>query len=477
MPDIPSRSTSGVRGEGDDYQHLVTLNEALRAVRGNGTRSITVEAANSGNVDDVVIDGEDGTTRYTQVKHAVDGQTPVSSDYLLAPTRKGRRSLLQRFYASWLRLGGRATRPHMRLVTDRDIDPRDPVLKMLDRKSSLFSTALSSGKLREERVEWATHLQTDEEQLMYLLEDLRIETGRSIRAEQETAQILLELLGFNSDRRALDSGIVLVREWVQERNRTLTVDDLAEILTNRIGRVAAPEALLVIEGIDDHSSTEDADVALRFVDLYDGSDSYRRVSFKAAGDWQNQVWPALTQAGRRLRDEGKHSVHVAGAMRLPMWFGAGCALRNAEGFKVSMTHEGERWASIDQGDDVQLDVTLEQCSDDGRMAVVVSIAAEAAEAAASHANEAGIGTILTLSPTLGARYGAVPDGSTAARLAVSIRDRLRSSLTPEVTELHLYLAVPDGLALLLGHFWNRLRPTVVYEDTPSGYVRALLISA
>ena len=30
--------------------------------------------------------------------------------------------------------------------------------------------------------------------------------------------------------------------------------------------------------------------------------------------------------------------------------------------------------------------------------------------------------------------------------------------------VHLFLAGPLGLALLLGHRWNRERPTVVYED-------------
>ena len=30
--------------------------------------------------------------------------------------------------------------------------------------------------------------------------------------------------------------------------------------------------------------------------------------------------------------------------------------------------------------------------------------------------------------------------------------------------VHLFLDDPDGLALLIGHRWNRVAPTVVYED-------------
>src|SRR5688500_5949503 len=136
MTDVPSRNRSGVRTEGDDYQHLVTLNEVLRAIRGNGVRAVTVEADDAGNVDDVVSHADDGPFRFTQVKHAVDAATPVSAEYLLAPTRKGARSLLQRFRDSWqlLRSGGR--NPEMVLVTDRGIDPNDDVFRKLDRRTS-----------------------------------------------------------------------------------------------------------------------------------------------------------------------------------------------------------------------------------------------------------------------------------------------------------------------------------------------------
>ncbi|MFJ5865067.1 SAVED domain-containing protein [Streptomyces parvus] len=44
---------------------------------------------------------------------------------------------------------------------------------------------------------------------------------------------------------------------------------------------------------------------------------------------------------------------------------------------------------------------------------------------------------------------------------------------------HLFLACPMGLALLLGHRWNRLRPTVVYEDvgTVDAYEPAFFVHA
>ena len=43
--------------------------------------------------------------------------------------------------------------------------------------------------------------------------------------------------------------------------------------------------------------------------------------------------------------------------------------------------------------------------------------------------------------------------------------------------VHLFLATPIGLALLLGHRWNRVAPTIVYDDLPPGYEAAFTISA
>ena len=60
---------------------------------------------------------------------------------------------------------------------------------------------------------------------------------------------------------------------------------------------------------------------------------------------------------------------------------------------------------------------------------------------------------------------------TAALLLVSAR--------PGTDKVHLFLAGPGGFALLLGHRWNRVRPTFVYEHlgTGRGYTPAYEIPA
>ncbi len=476
MTDVPSRNRSGVRGEGDEYQHLVTLNDVLRAIRGNGIRAVTVEADDAGNVDDIVLHDGNGPCRFTQVKHAVDAQTPVSAEYLLKPTRRGQRSLLQRFRDSWLRLRERAT-PMMVLVTDRGIDPNDDVFKILDRKSSRLVPDFADKSLDEQRAAWAAHLELDEDEMLEFLGCLHFKTGREMGDERELAQVQLATLGLGSDQRAIDSAMAFVREWVQERERTMTVDEMAQALTDRVGRQADPRGLLVVEAIDDHADRDAADVSLRFVELYDGDDPYARTRLHDEADWQDVVWPQLRDAAATFKGRGIRDIVVDGPMRLAMWFGSGCALRGVEGFQVSMNQNGQIWSSVEYGTSPELVVDVVDIIEDPRVAVVVSVATDASQDALEHAKRVGVGRVVLVAPQAGSRNGAVQDGPTAVALAEAIRNAVRDNLERRNTEVHLYLATPAGLALLLGNRWNRVRPTVVYEFTPAGYARTLEVLA
>lgn len=95
----------------------------------------------------------------------------------------------------------------------------------------------------------------------------------------------------------------------------------------------------------------------------------------------------------------------------------------------------------------------------------------------ANATAVGAGKALVLTPKGGARNGLVQALGTATAPAEQIRNVVRSRLEPETTQILLHLATPAGLALLLGHRWNRMRPTMPYEYTPDGYIRTFQIPA
>jgi hypothetical protein len=54
--------------------------------------------------------------------------------------------------------------------------------------------------------------------------------------------------------------------------------------------------------------------------------------------------------------------------------------------------------------------------------------------------------------------------------ALAVRDAVRRAVrTAETRRIHLFMSGPAGGALLLGHFWNRVCTTLVYEDLSPGY--------
>lgn len=85
--------------------------------------------------------------------------------------------------------------------------------------------------------------------------------------------------------------------------------------------------------------------------------------------------------------------------------------------------------------------------------------------------------LVVLSPPGGPRDNAVASPEDACALAIGLRDAARRAARGH-PRVHLFLAGPMGLSLLLGHRWNRVAPTTVYEDLAAlGYEAAFTVSA
>lgn len=107
------------------------------------------------------------------------------------------------------------------------------------------------------------------------------------------------------------------------------------------------------------------------------------------------------------------------------------------------------------------------------LAVAVGVAVDPTTAVLGYIQAAAlpIDHLLTILPAQGADDQAVASARQAVTYAQKIRDLVREDLErhPDTQRIHLFLAGPGGLALLLGHRWNRTRPTVVYEHLGPGH--------
>lgn len=491
MTDVPARPASGVRIAGDDYQHLVTWNELLHALLPTSTAThITVEAPDAGNLDDIVVEHHIDETVYTQVKHAVDATTPVGHAYLLrsgtGTNERSRRSLLARFRDSWVDLRERGPLK-MQLVTDREVDPTDPLLRLLDRRTELLVPSILLDGLPQAavaaRAEWADHLGVDQEELIDMLSRLRFRTGRPYNAEDERAQTLMWGHGLRIGPQGLANGLALVRGWVQERWRRRSVEQLREIIADSCDVANDAGALLVVEAIDDDPHPEDGTEHIRFVEHYDGDDPNSRRQLRDPDDWQGVVRPAIVAAAERLRASGHRRVVVRGAMRLPVWFAVGAGLRHVRGFSVAGLQHGGLWSSDDATAPFpEMEVTHTEIGRGTELAVAVGVATDPTTAVAGFVRAAGlpVARLITLTPPGGTGPEAVPDSTSAARLAVAAKAAVVQELDERGADMiHLFLATPGGFGLLLGHRWNALRPTTVYEHLGAGrgYAPTITVAA
>lgn len=488
MSDVPSRSPSGVRTEGDEYQNLVAWNAALHALlMERDVVAVTVERPDSGNVDDVVVERADGSAEYTQVKHAVDAKTPVGYRWLTARQGAGGKSLLKKFYDSYCQLSAGTRPPAMCLVTDREIDPGDSVMRLLDRRTCRLVPDIRRSEADEGRRHWAEHLEIDEDELVRFLASLRFSTSRSFPDEEKHARELMNAAGLNHNQRALDSAHGFVREWVQQRERRLTIAEFRERAEERVGRRRPPGALVVIEAIDDDPHRADAAEVIRFVDKYRGDSPHRRRELHDPAQWQ-AINTEIIEAAERLRGRGVGRVLVRGAMRLPVWFAAGAAFRHVRGFEVAAMQGQDAWASEDaapsstQGNESLVRTNNTETGLGPDLAIAVGIATDPHDEALKHieTEELPIGTFTSITPSSGPSQTAISSSASAATVAISIRHAIgRTLIDTRAEHIHLFLATPGALALLLGHRWNALRTTTVYEHLGigRGYIPTFVVDS
>jgi hypothetical protein len=447
--------------------------------------SVAVEALQAGNVDDVVITRGAGPADYYQVKATVAAREMVSSAWLLAPTRRGGPSILQKFWQSWNQLRADGHQARLTLLTNRPLDITDPVLQGRDRNDYLAGALRrapgrsSAGRARRA---WAEHLGTPEEELCRFLDDLRVRTDASEATWRQHVTDVAEGLGLRTDEPAIRLGIGEVREWIKQTRLARTPENIADAV-QRLGlRAANPKAVLVVQALEHEPVTGDATIVLDWVEHFSGEEPRTRRGLRQPEAWDSVLRPQLQAAVRATREAGYHHVLVRGQMRLPCWLAVGAHLSEVAGFHVTSLQLGMLWSSVDTGHALDQPPIILHDTVTGTgadLAVAIAIATDPTPDIQAYLDTVpGAGRYLAVSLPPGPGRRMITSSAHATATAVAIRDLVRQlARQHSATRLHLFLAVPHGLALLLGHLWDRMPPTLLYEDLGAGnaYQPAFLI--
>lgn len=474
IPDRPSARGAAIAG--DDYQHLFTWVQALRLLLTNeGVIGIGLEVGGGHNVDDVVVRFGTRAPLYHQVKFVTDERAPLSYDWFTEPAG-AQRSPLQRFYDSFTTLTVEGERPSMVLVTNRWPVDSDPILKHVDGRTHKLLPRLrepgshsDSGRAR--RV-WADHLGISEEQLFELLEYFEIRAGLSSLEElRDNCRWLMGYAGLQADLNAVDIGIGEMRRLVRDGIRELDEALLREIIAEKRLAAEGKRATLLVEQIDHDPWPELATASVDWVDRFEGDEPAARRQLRDPEAWNNELRPELRDAVARIRQLDVRDVWLAGKMRLAAGFLAGFELSDVAGFAVAVQQRDEEWAS--SGDRVDIAVVTEtiEIGRGDELAIGVSVAADLTEDVRAYIDQEGLAIrrLVIIRPEAGIGPAAIGRPDEARGLAVAIRDACRAEVRGVMVPLlHLFPAAPLGLAVLLGHAWNWMPETILYESLGAG---------
>jgi len=453
----------------------VAWNRILRASRSGLLAAVEIEALEANNVDDLVIHLSDGRSSYAQIRFAVDATTPLNQEYLTEIKAARGTSVFQKLYESFQQLG--AEHHDLMLITNRSADVTDPVFALIDGRTELIAPGLAQARPHSAagmaRQALADHLGCTEEQLLQFLGNLHFRVGRTYQGELEAARDVMNAAGLMSDDASVRQGIDLVRRWVLEGRRRLDVADIDAEIAGLDLRTGEPGSVLIIQALLHDPAAIDADEALDWVDLFEGDSPAARRRTKDPDVYKMTMQPQLNAAAEHIIATGRGRILVLGAMRLPAAFAVGAALPKVRGVELSRRQGNQLWSTHAQPEGpVDLEIVGSGLDQGRDVAIVVGLTNNPHDDVVEYARFVGLPVreVLTLMPSNGPADDVVTSSGHAVAWATALRDAVREQLTPyRECKIHLFLACPGALAMILGHRWNRVLPTLTYEDVIGSY--------
>lgn len=464
-------SASGARIRGDDYQHLFTWLQVLRAIgAGSGITKIGIEDPAAGNADDITLYMGDGGRECYQIKSAVDARKTVGKEWLTKQSKSGGPSMIQGFYRLWANERSEH-KPKITLVTNRLPTSADPLLSMIDGSDCTVARGLRQARPKSQagivRRDLAKHLEVTEKEVVQFFQDLRFMLGRS---NVDLIQLVREhmfVTGLRHDEDAVIRGVGIVRGWVTGGKRTITRAELWRDVEPLKQFGNTPTASVLVQAIDCDPVPEAATIALDWVGLFPENEPRVRRQPIDPAMWNDLFRPELRRAVRNLRAQGHTHILVKGYMRLPTWFVAGVELCKTAGFQVASFQDQEVWSSTGELSSITVEHTITAVSIGQDLAVGISLAVDLSEDVLMyiHKQQISVGKYAHIYPAGGAGSQAIGNASEARGGAYKIRNLVRCLVQEyRPDKIHLFLAGPHGVMLLLGHWWDRMPPTQIYED-------------
>lgn len=384
---------------------------------------------------------------------------------------------LQKLWKSWRNLKAAEVSPRLALYTNRPLDVNDPLLKLRDgQRNTLTPRAAevtpSSGAGKRMR-EWAEHIGANQEELLEMLSNLEIHTEVSLLMLQERTSDRMAANHLQHDTDAVERGVSTIRAWVIAGVRRVDRGALITKIEEKKLRGDVRRANLVVQAIDHWPLAESATASVDWVQLFDGDAPTTRRQLKDPALWNGKIYQELRAAEERIRQMGFERLLVQGHARLPLWFAVGAQFADTRGYHVQCNQREDLWTSDVQPSVCDLEITREKIGAGDQLVLALSVTNDLSVDVKHYVGSAGLPVgrfihVATKNKSLTA--------AEAKKWASDVRDIVRNAVREApVPKLHWFMSGPAGAALLLGHFWNRVPLTQLYEDLNPGYAPTIAI--
>lgn len=473
---LPPRAAA-IRG--DDYQHAIAWYWACEMLCDSDIISVSVEDRAGGTFDDIVVLRHTGVNTYIQAKSSNYGDKVVNQEWLFAAKGESGKSPLRRFYETFVELSIADKSFVLEVWTNRGFDQGNFLLgKLLDQKTDTISVeqmlkAKARSNVGKERTAWASHLGIDDGQLASFLKSVRWKQAGSESDWRRQAKPLMRIAGLRSDDQAVEIGVSIARHWVTDGAGPQSAEDVraavgAQDLLARTGTL-----VFAVHAIDKDPTPTPPNVEIDFVELFEGDNSFNRKLLKEHDDWESKILPAIEDAARSLAAYRVRSVHVTGSLRHPLWFAVGRALPEVKKWELSLDLVDSTWSTTDSQVEVAPRVLADVDVGSGDdVAVGIALTGDLTGDVETYIRQSqpSIGRLIVFGPEAEPSHTAVPSGGWAMAWTRAVREEIRKGpAVGETGRIHMFFQCPAGIALMLGHQWNVMPPTTVYEFANGSY--------